>query len=152
MVPASLRSDQVLITSTAEGADPTFYLGASIVASARAAQSSACAEPQSSNCLSAIAAVLNPGQTVAIQARLALIPLVVPAVAVLMGIMIATFNEPPPQVIHQPYRIIAPTSLVSTLSEVQFGSSVAFKVSTTSGVYLAPLTDSPNLTTGLAEG
>ena len=152
MVPANLRSDQVLITSTAEGGDPTFYLGPSIVASARAAQSSACAEPHSSDCLSAIAAVLNPGQTVAIQARFALIPLVIAAVVALIGVMIETYNEPQPSVIHQPYRIIAPTSLVSTLSEVQFGTSVAFKVSTTSGVYLAPLTDSPNLTTGLAEG
>ena len=152
MVPANLRSDQVLITSTAEGADPTFYLGASIVASARAAQSSACAKPQSSDCLSAIAAVLNPGQTVAIEARFALIPLFFAAVVALMSIMVAVYNEPQPQLIHQPYRIIAPTSLVSTLSEVQFGTSVAFKVSTTPGVYLAPLTDPPNFTTGLAEG
>ena len=131
MVPANLRSDQVLITSTAEGADPTFYIGASIVASARAAQSSACAKPQSSDCLSAIAAVLNPGQTVAIEARFALIPLFFAAVVALMSIMVAVYNEPQPQ---------------------QFGSSVAFKVSTTPGVYLAPLTDPPNFTTGLAEG
>lgn len=152
-MPANLRSDQVLITSTAEDGDPTFYLGASIVASARAAQSSACAEPQSSDCLSGIAAVLNPGQTVAIEARFVLIRLVLAAVVALISVMVATYNEPQPQVIHQPYRIIAPTSLVSTLSEVQLGtSSVAFKVSTTPGVYLAPLTDPPSFTTGLAEG
>lgn len=152
MAPASLRSDQVLITSTAEGGDPTFYLGPSIVASARAAQSSACTEPQSPKCLSAIAAVVNPGQTVAIQARFALIPLLIAAVVAYIAIMIETSNQPEPSVIHQPYRIIAPNSVVSTLSEVQFGTSVAFKVSTTSGVYLAPLTDPPTFTTGLVEG
>lgn len=87
----------------------------------------------------------------AIQARFALIPLAVYAVVALIAVMMATYIEPQPQ--PAPYRIIAPTSLVSTLSEVQLGRpSVAFKVSTTPGVYLAPLTDPPSFTTGLAEG
>lgn len=88
----------------------------------------------------------------AIEARFALIPLGLAVLVALMSIMVATYNPPPPQVIHQPYMIIAPTSLVSTLSEVQFSTSVAFKVSMIPGVYLAPLTDPPNFTTGLAEG
>ncbi len=136
-----------MITSTSEGADPTFYLGASLVASVQAAKSTNCADPDSTTCLNSIAAILNPGQTLAIQARNALIALVIPAVAILIAEVMAINAAQTPSSV----KIVAPTSLVSTLSEVQLGSSVAFQASTTSGVLAGALTDPPSYVTGPSE-
>ncbi len=138
-----------MITSTTEGADPTFYLGASLVASVQAAKSTNCADPDSTTCLNSIAAILNPGQTLAIQARNALIALVIAAVAILIAEVMAINAAQTPSLV--PVKIVAPTSLVSTLSEVQLGSSVAFQASTTSGVLAGALTDPPSYVTGLSE-
>ena len=138
-----------MITSASEGADPTFYLGASLVARAQAAKFSNCADPDSTTCLNSIAAILNPGQTLAIQARNALIALTVLAVAVIIAEVIAINAAPTPSLV--PVKIVAPTSLVSTMSEVQLGPSVAFKASTASGVLAGALTDPPSYVTGLSE-
>ena len=99
--------------------------------------------------MNSIAAILNPGQTLAVQARNALIALVIAAVAALIAEVMAI--NPAPTPLLAPAMIVAPTSLVTTMSEIQFNASVAFQVSTTSGVLAAALTDPPSYVTGLSE-
>ena len=69
--------------------------------------------------------------------------------AILIAEVIAINAAPTASLV--PAKIVAPTSLVSTLSEVQFNSNVAFQASTTSGVLAGALTDPPSYVTGLSE-
>lgn len=162
VVPFSVVTNKIIITSAAPDSDPQIYLGASIAASAQAAAQSDCPMPDSPNCVSSIGSALNTDNALSgnstLQSRLAPLLLVGTALAAMLSVVISSFRLDNPngqvkfiQVEPAPYSSLAsvqnsPSVIFVTASDDPNPVTVAMFASTTADGSTTPTSGSASLT------